>query len=79
MADDFQYDVFLSHNSKDKPVVRNVAERLRRGGLRVWPCPPKPQGEGGFDEWEIRRGDSILAKIEEGLYCVKGHQCHSIE
>jgi len=29
MADDFAYDVFLSHSSKDKPVVRAVAERLR--------------------------------------------------
>ena len=56
MADDFTYDVFLSHSSKDKPVVRAVAERLRADGLRVW-----------LDEWEIRPGDSIPAKIEEGL------------
>ena len=56
MPADFQYDVFLSHSSKDKQVVRDVAERLRKDGLRVW-----------FDEWEIRPGDSIPAKIEEGL------------
>jgi small GTP-binding protein len=56
MADDFTYDVFLSHSSKDKAVVRAVAERLRVDGLRVW-----------FDDWEIRPGDSIPAKIEEGL------------
>ena len=56
MADDFTYDVFLSHSSKDKAVVRAVAERLRADGLRVW-----------LDEWEIRPGDSIPAKIEEGL------------
>ena len=56
MADDFKYDVFLSHSSKDKAVVRAVAERLRADGLRVW-----------FDEWELRPGDSIPAKIEEGL------------
>ena len=36
MADDFQYDVFLSHSAKDKAVVRAVAERLRGDGLRVW-------------------------------------------
>ncbi|MGH9837737.1 MAG: TIR domain-containing protein [Blastocatellia bacterium] len=36
MADDFQYDVFLSHSSKDKDIVRAVAERLRADGLRVW-------------------------------------------
>ena len=56
MADEFQYDVLLSHSSKDKAVVRDVAERLRKDGLRVW-----------FDEWVISPGDSIPAKIEEGL------------
>jgi hypothetical protein len=29
MADEFTYDVFLSHSSKDKAVVRAVAVRLR--------------------------------------------------
>ena len=56
MAEDFNYDVFLSHSSKDKPIVRDVAERLRADGLRVW-----------FDEWILKPGDSIPAKIEEGL------------
>ena len=56
MADDFKYDVFLSHSAKDKAVVREVAERLRGDGLRVW-----------FDEWENKTGDSIPAKIAEGL------------
>ena len=36
MADRFIYDVFLSHNSKDKPRVRKLAEELRAAGLRVW-------------------------------------------
>jgi TIR domain len=56
MADDFQYDVFLSHSAKDKAVVRDVAERLRQDGVQVW-----------FDEWALKPGDSIPAKIEEGL------------
>jgi len=56
MNEQFKYDVFLSHSSKDKTVVRELAERLRRDGLRVW-----------LDEWEIRPGDPILLKIEEGL------------
>jgi tetratricopeptide (TPR) repeat protein len=30
------YDVFLSHNSKDKPAVREIAELLRARGLRPW-------------------------------------------
>jgi len=53
---DFPYDVFLSHSAKDKAVVRPLAERLRKDGLKVW-----------FDEWVIKPGDSIPAKIEEGL------------
>jgi small GTP-binding protein len=56
MTDDFTYDVFLSHSSKDKAVVRAVAERLRADNLRVW-----------FDEWELKPGDSIPAKVEAGL------------
>jgi len=56
MAHEFQYDVFLSHSSKDKVVVRPLAERLRQDGLKVW-----------FDEWVLKPGDSIPAKIEEGL------------
>ena len=43
MSAPFAYDVFLSHNSKDKPRVRKLAERLRAEGLRVW-----------FDDWVIR-------------------------
>ena len=33
MADNFSYDVFLSHNAKDKPRVRRLAERLRQAEL----------------------------------------------
>jgi small GTP-binding protein len=59
MADDFTYDVFLSHSSKDKEVVREIAERLRADGLRVW-----------FEDWKIkpRTTKALRAeKIEEGL------------
>jgi small GTP-binding protein len=56
MADDFRYDVFISHSSKDNLVVRALAERLRDDGLRVW-----------LDDWELKPGDNILHKIEEGL------------
>ena len=38
----FQHDVFLSHSSKDKAVVRPLAQRLKEAGRRLW-----------FDEWEI--------------------------
>ena len=56
MPSEFQYDVFLSHNAKDKPRVRMLAERLKQAGLRVW-----------FDEWNVRSGDIIALKVDEGL------------
>jgi hypothetical protein len=31
-----EFDVFLSHNSVDKPVVRELAKLLRRRGVRPW-------------------------------------------
>jgi hypothetical protein len=52
----FSFDVFLSHNSKDKVRVRRLAERLRAAGVRVW-----------FDEWVVRPGDDIYLSIERGL------------
>ena len=55
MADDFKYDVFLSHSAKDKAVVRAVAERLRGGGLRVW-----------FDEWEIPSEVPLAHRMGDG-------------
>jgi WD40 repeat protein/GTPase SAR1 family protein len=56
MADRFTYDVFLSHNSQDKPRVRVLAEKLRDAGLRVW-----------FDDWIIKPGDDIYLAIKRGL------------
>jgi len=53
---DFNFDVFLSHHSRDKGLVRNLAERLKQAGLRVW-----------FDEWQIQAGDLIALKVEQGL------------
>lgn len=56
MTDNFQFDVFLSHNQADKSRVRQLAEHLRDAGLRVW-----------FDEWTIQAGDIITLKVDEGL------------
>jgi nucleotide-binding universal stress UspA family protein len=42
----FNYDVFLSHSSKDKAVVRELAARLKKDGIRVW-----------LDEEQIKAGD----------------------
>ena len=48
--------IFLSHNKEDKPFARLLAEDIRRVGITVW-----------LDEAEIKPGDSIIEKIEEGL------------
>ncbi len=48
--------VFLSHNSKDKPWVRVLAERLIADEVIVW-----------LDEAEINIGDSLIDKIAEGI------------
>lgn len=47
MSDQFPFDVFLSHNAKDKPRVRRLANRLKQAGLRVW-----------FDQWNAGLGTS---------------------
>src|SRR6186713_555302 len=56
MPTEFKFDVFLSHSSKDKPEVQRLAARLKKDGIRVW-----------FDEEQIKLGDSIPLKLEEGL------------
>lgn len=56
MSDQFQFDVFLSYKSDDRPRVRQLAERLRAAGLRVW-----------FDDWLIKPGHDIYLSIERGL------------
>lgn len=48
--------IFLSHNHQDKPFVRYLAVELRKKGVRVW-----------LDEAEIKVGDSLIKKIQEGL------------
>jgi small GTP-binding protein len=56
MSESFVYDVFLSHSAKDKPAALELAERLKRDGLRVW-----------LDDWDIRPGDMIGLKINRAL------------
>jgi hypothetical protein len=56
MSDTYPFDVFLSHNAQDKPLVRALAERLRMDGVKVW-----------FDEWQIPYGAPILHSIDQGL------------
>lgn len=56
MKSNFKYDVFISHSSKDKVIIRELANKLKEDGIIVW-----------LDEWEIKPGDLIGLKIEKGL------------
>ena len=40
-----RFDVFLCHNSNDKPEVKKIGDQLKDHGLRPW-----------LDEWELRPG-----------------------
>ncbi|WP_051614099.1 toll/interleukin-1 receptor domain-containing protein [Paenibacillus sp. UNC217MF] len=48
--------IFLSHTSIDKLFVEKLARDLKKLGVNVW-----------FDKWEIKIGDSITWKIEDGI------------
>lgn len=54
------FDVFLSHNSKDKPAVRELAEALKGRGLKVW-----------LDEWELVPGRPWQEALEEIIQTVR--------
>lgn len=47
---------FLSHSTRDKPIVRQIAADLTAEGVNVW-----------LDEQRIHVGDSIPEKIAQGL------------
>ncbi|HZH76994.1 MAG TPA: TIR domain-containing protein, partial [Archangium sp.] len=51
-----QWDVFLSHNSKDKPLVERLAHRLREHGIRPW-----------LDKWSLVPGEEWLPAITRAL------------
>lgn len=48
--------IFLSHTWRDKEFVRKLAQDLEKAGAKVW-----------VDEAEIKLGDSLLAKIQDGI------------
>ena len=50
------YDVFVSHASEDKDVVRELVLALQNHGLSVW-----------FDEISMQIGDSLRRSIDQGL------------
>ncbi len=51
-----KYDVFLCHNSQDKPEVMKIGQRLKDRGILPW-----------LDEWNVRPGLSWLNEIEKQI------------
>ncbi|HEY2575503.1 MAG TPA: TIR domain-containing protein [Streptosporangiaceae bacterium] len=54
------YDVFLCHNSKDKPEVIAIAERLKERGVLPW-----------LDIWEVRPGTRWQQELLRNIRSVK--------
>jgi hypothetical protein len=51
-----RFDVFLSHNRRDAPVVERIASRLRAAGVEVW-----------LDAWHVTPGDRWQDRAAEGM------------
>lgn len=52
-----EFDFFISHASEDKDeIVRDLADALKENGFEVW-----------YDEFELKIGDSLRKKIDNGL------------
>ena len=56
MPEGYQFDVFLSHNSADKPVVEQLAQQLTNTNIRVW-----------LDKWNLIPGEPWQEGLEEAL------------
>ncbi|SRR6266403_295764 len=50
------YDIFLCHNSDDKPEVKAIAESLKERGYLPW-----------LDEWELEPGKSWQRDLEKQI------------
>ena len=57
----FEHDIFLSYNSKDQQWVTNLAERLESEKTN------ERQIKVFFDIWDIKPGENIVNRIEDGL------------
>jgi WD40 repeat protein len=51
-----RFDVFLSHNNRDKPVVERIALGLRRAGIEPW-----------LDKWHLTPGGRWQEELANGL------------
>src|SRR5215510_14583660 len=60
MTTGFKFDVFLSHNRKDKPTVRAIGEALSARNLTVW-----------LDEWQLVPGEPWQEALENIIETTK--------
>ena len=56
MMENYEYDVFISHNSADKPAVELIANTLEAQKLTCF-----------LDKWDILPGDQWMRNLENGL------------
>ncbi len=54
------FDVFLSHNGRDKPAVKGIGKALKARGLKPW-----------LDEWELVPGRPWQEALEEIILTVR--------
>ena len=54
------FDVFLCHNTKDKPAVKKIGEQLKERGILPW-----------LDEWNLRPGFPWQDALEEQIKSIK--------
>lgn len=52
----FKYKVFLSHSSVDKPIIEEIFRELQKEEIKAF-----------LDKYEIKPGDSIVEKLNDGL------------
>jgi formylglycine-generating enzyme required for sulfatase activity len=60
MSNPEEFNVFLCHNSADKPAVKEIGLRLKDCGIIPW-----------LDEWELRPGFSWQTLLEEQIPRIK--------
>jgi hypothetical protein len=54
-----KFDVFLCHNSEDKPAVIQIAQQLRQNNLTPW-----------LDVWELQPGAIWQIALEQQIECI---------
>ena len=56
ISENKKYDIFISHASEDKEIVKPLVNILKEKGITVW-----------YDEFELKIGDSLRKKIDYGV------------